>query len=196
MTGVRRRKGVPAALALLVLLQALSACNLGNRDLDEATRLNQSAGQDIAEIERLVRENKEKESEVTRALNRDDFAAARSAMDEALAAIDRGLERGESAASKFERASKLDIDSTVKEYLGWRAQSVAKAIEAFRELRKGVVSYRDSVGGADRAANDRARGEIQRVSARFDQLISEFTRLERRADEIARRNPDKIKPGS
>jgi hypothetical protein len=195
MTGVRRRKAWAATLAALCVLPlTLSSC--GNRDLDEATRLNQSAGQDIAEIERFVRENKGKESEVTRAVNRADFAAARKAMDEALAAIDRGLEHAEIAAGKFDRASKLDIDATIKEYLGLRAQSVAKAIEAFRELRKGLASYRDSVGGTDRAANDRARQEIQRVSARFDQLIGESAQFERRADEIARRNPDKIKPGS
>lgn len=196
MLNVKRGRGtVPAVFALLFLFPA-AACNFGNRDIGEATTLNQSAGQDISEIERIVREHKNKEAEVTRSLNREDFATAKKLMDEALAAIDRGLERGESAAGKFERASKLDIDSTIKEYLQLRAQSVAKAIEAFRELRQGVVTYRDSVGDTDRAASDRAKNEIQRVSARFDQLINESGQLERRADEIARRNPEKIKPGS
>ena len=116
-------------------------------------------------------------------------------MDDSVRAIDQGLARGQSAADKFDKASKLDVDATIKEYLSLRAQSVTRAIEAFQELRRGIITLRDATGSSDKAATDRARKEIQQSSQRFDQMISEAARLERRADEIARRSPDKIKPG-
>ena len=181
-----------------VLLMALAgaSCKLGgNNGLDEANQLNRSAGEDIAEIEKIIQQNKNKEGEVTRALNLGQTDAAKKMMDDTITAIDRGLERGKSAAGKLESASKLDIDSAIKEYLSLRAQSVNKAIEAFQELRKGIVSFRDATGSTDKALVAKAKNDIQQSSQAFDALISEEQRLEGKADEIARRNPDKIKPG-
>jgi biopolymer transport protein ExbB/TolQ len=189
-------------LASFLLLASLTfaSCQMlrklgGGGSMDEANQLNQSAGEDIKEIEKLVQENKDKESEVTRALNANNYDAAKQGMDDSVKAIDRGLERGQSAADKLDRASKLDIDPKIKEYLSLRAQSVNKAIEAFRELRRGVITLRDSTGSTDKAASEKAKNDIQQSSAKFDELINESERLERQADEIARRNPDKIKPG-
>jgi hypothetical protein len=184
------------ALALLVSLLVLSSCNLGgNSGLGEANTLNQSASEDIREIEQLVRENKDREGQVTRALNAGDLGQARQMMDDSIKVIDRGLEKAESAASKFDRASKLDIDPTIKEYLSFRSQSVNKAIEAFKELRLGIIAFRDSTANTDKAATEKAKNDIRRSSVEFDRLINESEKLGRQADEIARRNPDKIKPG-
>ena len=193
MPDSRGRSGVVLVVSISLLLAA--SCQFGDGALDEANRLNRSAGEDIREIEKLVRENKDKEAQVTRALNANDVDRARGLIDESVRAIDRGLERGTSAADKLARAASLDIDPTIKEYLRLRAQSVNTAIEAFRELRRGVVTFRESIGGADKAAAGRARSDIRRTSERFEQLINEAARLERQADAIARRNPEKIKPG-
>lgn len=190
-----RSTAVITALMLLASLLALS-CNLGgNSDLDEATRLNQSASEDIREIEKIVQQNKGLEADVSRALNAEDFDAARRMMDESTKAIDSGLEKAQSAADKFGKASKLDIDPTIKEYLSLRAQSVNKAIEAFKALRFGIITFRESVGSRDKAVTEKAKNEIQQSSVEFDKLINESAKLERQADGIARRNPEKIKPG-
>lgn len=195
----RRSRAVLTALVLLISLTTVS-CQLlrklgGGGDIDEANKLNQSAGEDIREIERIVQENKDREAEVTRALNAKDYNAAKKIMDDSIKAIDQGLEKGQSAADKFDKASKLDVDATIKEYLSLRAQSVNKAIEAFKELRRGIITLRDATGSTDKAATEKAKNEIQQSSEQFDKLINEAERLERQADEIARRNPDKIKPG-
>ncbi len=193
MPDSRGRSGVALVVSLSLLLAA--SCRFGDGALDEANGLNRSAGEDIREIEKLVRENKDKEAQVTRALNANDFERARALIDESVQAIDRGLERGTSAADKLARAASLDIDPTIKEYLQLRAQAVSKAIEAFRELRRGVLTFRESIGSKDKATVDRAKNEVRQASERFDQLINEAGRLERQADDIARRNPEKIKPG-
>lgn len=195
MPDSRGRSGALLVASISLLLVLASSCQFGGGALDEANGLNRSAGEDIREIGKLVRENKDKEAQVTRALNANDLERARALIDESVRVIDRGLVRGTSAADKLARAASLDIDPTIKEYLSLRAQSVNKAIEAFRELRRGVVAFRESIGSADKAVTDRARSDIRQTSERFDQLINEAGRLERQADEIARRNPEKIKPG-
>jgi hypothetical protein len=193
--GRSRAVALWALFVSISLLLAAASCNFGDGPLDEANSLNQSAGQDIGQIEKLVRENKDKEALITRALNAGDAGRARQLIDEAVQAIDRGMEKGASAADKLTRAAALGIDTPIKQYLGLRAQSVNKALEAFRELRRGILTFREAVGSADRAAADRARSNFRQTSERFEQLINESSRLERQADDIARRNPDKIKPG-
>lgn len=185
-------------LTAFLLLASLTAasCQLGGGGaLDEANQLNRSAGEDIREIEKIVRENKNKESEVSRALNAGNLDAAKRMMDDSIKAIDSGLEKAESAAAKFAQAAGLDVDPTIKEYLALRAQSVSRAIEAFKELRRGIITFRDATGSTSKTAADKARNEIQQSSEKFGRLISEAEKLELQADEIARRNPDKIKPG-
>jgi biopolymer transport protein ExbB/TolQ len=206
MNEPKRRSGARLTAILLLasflLLASLTfvSCQLlrklgGGGGMDEANQLNQSAGEDIKEIEKLVQENRDKESEITRALNANNYDAARRAMDDSVKAIDRGLEKAQNAADKLDKASRLDIDPKIKEYLSLRAQSVNKAIEAFRELRRGIITLRDSTGNTDKAASEKAKNDIQASSTKFDELINESQKLERQADEIARRNPDKIKPG-
>ena len=194
MLDLRGRLQIVLTVTVLLALLACLSCKSGG-GLDEANKLNQSAGQDIDEIEKIIQDNKNKEGEVTRAVNAGQTDAARKLMDETIAAIDRGLERGKSAADKLDKASKLNIDQAIKDYLSYRAQSVTKAIEAFTELRTGIVAFRDSVGSTDKAVVAKARNDIQQTSQTFDALISESQRLQGKADEIARRNPDKIKPG-
>jgi hypothetical protein len=196
MLEVRRRRGaILTAFLLLVLLTAVSCRLGGGGNIDEANQLNRSAGEDISEIEKIVQENKDKESAVSRALNSGDVDAAKRLMDDSIKAIDRGLEKGESAAAKLDKAAGLDVDPIIKEYLSLRAQSVKRASEAFKELRRGINTFRDATGNTDKAAAEKARKEIQRASESFDQLINEAEKLELQADQIARRNPDKIKPG-
>jgi Mg2+ and Co2+ transporter CorA len=180
---------------MLLASLLFASCQTGNGALNEANRLNQSAGDDVKEIEKLVQENRDKESSITRAINADKYDEARQAIDQAVNAIDRGLGRGLVAQDKLNTASKLDVDADIKQYLSLRAQSVSKALEAFAELRNGLIILRESTGSTDKAVKEKAKNEIQESSATFDQLISESERLEGQADDIARRNPDKIKPG-
>lgn len=184
-----------ALIALFVLLSlSLGACS-GNSGLDEAIKLDQSASEDRKAIDKIVQDNKDKEREISAAIYGNKIPQAIALLDESVKTIDLGLQKGESAALKFDKASKLDIDSTIKEYLALRAQSVSKAIEAFKELRQGAVALRDKLASQDEAVIEKARDDIRQTSTRFEQLISEYQRLEVQAGEIARRNPDRIKPG-
>jgi hypothetical protein len=190
-----------AALAMLLLASMVLACSAlkkmtGNSGLDEANKLVQSANEDLKEVNKIAQSNKDQESRINKLLNANDLAGAKQAMDDTIKAIDNGLEKGRSAADKFEKASKLEVDQVYKEYLTLKSQSVRKTAEAFEELKKAITIMRDNVGGKDKAALKKAQADAIKSGENFDRLIAEATKLERDADDIARKNPDKIKPAS
>lgn len=190
-----------AALSVLLLASMVIACSAlkrmsGNSGIDEANKLVQSANEDLKEITKIAQSNKDKESRINKQLNASDFNGAKQTMDEAIKAIDDGLERGRSAADKFERASKLEVDQVYKDYLTLKSQSVRKTAEGFEELKKAITILRDNVGGTDKAKLKRAQQDAVKAGENFDRLIAEAVKLDREADDIARKNPDKIKPAS
>lgn len=190
-----------AALALVLLVSLTLACSAlkklsGNSGIDEANKLVQSANEDLKEVQKIAQANKDKESRINKLLNANDFNGAKAAMDETIKAIDDGLARGRSAADKFEKASKLEVDQVYKDYLSLKSQSVRKTAEAFEELKKAITLLRDNVGGTDKAKLTKARADAIKAGENFDRLIAEATKLDRDADDIARKNPDKIKPAS
>src|SRR2546421_3870718 len=193
MPDLRRRSWT--TITALLLFASLTLVSCGNSSMDEANRLNQSVSEDKKEIERLAQENRVKESQITAALNAKNYDAARRLLDDTVKAVDQALQKGQSAADKLDKASKLNLDQTIKQYLSFRAQSVNKALEAFKELREGIVTFRDSIGSTDKAAINKAQNELQQSVGKFEEMINESQKMESQADEIARSNPDKIKPG-
>jgi Mg2+ and Co2+ transporter CorA len=193
MRDLRRRSWT--TITALLLFASLTLVSCGNSSMDEANQLNQSVSEDKKEIERLAQENRVKESQITAALNAKNYDAARRLLDDTVKAVDQALQKGQSAADKLDKASKLNLDQTIKQYLSFRAQSVNKAIEAFKELREGIVTFRDSIGSTDKAATNKAQNELQQSVGKFEEMINESQKMESQADEIARSNPDKIKPG-
>ena len=193
MPDLRRRSWT--TITALLLFASLTLVSCGNSSMDEANRLNQSVSEDKKEIERLAQENRVKESQITAALNAKNYDAARRLLDDTVKAVDQALQKGQSAADKLDKASKLNLDQTIKQYLSFRAQSVNKGIEAFKELREGIITFRDSIGSTDKAATNKAQNDLQQSVGKFEEMINESQKMESQADEIARSNPDKIKPG-
>ncbi len=188
---------INAVLASAMLVFFVLGCsqlkNLGGGGLADANKLIDSANKDLAEVEKIADENRDKESEISKKLNSNDIDAAKASINESIKAIDTGLEHGKSAADKFEKASKLNLDPKVKEYLALKAKSVEKSVEAFEELRKGLVAVRDNIGSKDKAAVAKAQKDVQSSTENYDKLEKEATTYGRQADDIARENPDKIK---
>src|SRR4051812_30516406 len=192
-----RKNRTNAALALSLLVLFVLGCgqlkNLGGGGLSDANKLIDSANQDLTEVEKIADQNRDKESQISKQLNNDDIDGAKQTINDAVKAIDSGVDRGKSAADKFDKASKLDLDPKVKEYLALKAQSVRKSVDAFEELRKGLLAVHDNVGSKDKAAVTKAQKDVQESSQNYDKLIAEAQKLEKKADDIARENPDKIK---
>ncbi len=193
---VNTRGRVNAALALIMLAAVTLACaslkNLGkNNSLDEANKLVDSAKSDLEEINKISEEADEKQNELNKADRAGNVDEVKKILGELIEDIDRGTKLGESAADKVERASKMDVDSTYKEYLSLKAQAFRKEIDAFRALKEAATIARDSYTAQGLPADKRT--EYTNKINEYKKLKNEARDLHKKAADIARANPDKIK---
>lgn len=195
MLNQKGRKDGVLALLLLVLF-VLGCSQLKNLSksgaTDEANKLISGANQDLKDAQKIADDNlEEKTRQFTKAASGNNADEAQRVLDDSLKQIDDGLAKGESAAAKFDQASKLDLNDKQKEYLTLQSQGVRKRVDAFKEFRKAVVVLRDNKGNLTK---QKTRDDYMTALNNFKKLNSQADDLERKADDIARQNPDKIKP--
>jgi hypothetical protein len=185
-----------AALVLLMLLAFALGCaqlkNLGGGSA-EANKLIDSANKDLEDIQKISDDNRNKPSDISEKVDNNDIDGAKKEIGDSIKAIDEGLDKGKRASDKFDKASKAVDDPKVKEYLSLKSQAVQKSVDAFQELRKGLVVLQDNIGSSNKAAIQRAQKDVQRYSDNFTNLRGEADKLERKATDIARESPEKFK---
>jgi hypothetical protein len=192
---LKRKARADAALALVVAASFALGCsalkNLGKNSFDDANKLVQSAKDDLNEIDKINEEADEKQDDLNRAEKDKNVDEVKRILGDLIGDIDKGLERGESAADKIERASKATDDAKYKEYLSLKAQAFRKEIDAFKSLREAAVIARDSYT-ANGLPEDKRKEYRSKVDA-YKKMRNEAKDFHRKADDIARQNPDKIK---
>jgi hypothetical protein len=189
------RGRVNTALALIMLVAVSLACaslkNLGKNPLDEANKLVDSAKNDLEEINKISDEADEKQNDLNKADRDRNVDEVKRILGELIEDIDKGTKLGESAADKIERASKMDVDSTYKEYLSLKAQAFRKEIDAFKALKEAANIARDSYTAQGLPADKRT--EYTNKVNEYKKLKADAKDLHKKASDIARANPDKIK---
>lgn len=189
-----RTNGVLALLLLgFFVLGCSSLKNMSKGSATEqANKLISSANQDLKDAQKIADDNLEdKTREFTKAASANKADEAEQVLDDSIKQIDEGLAKGESAADKFDQASKLDLTDTQKQYLSLQSQAVRKRVDAFKEFRKAVQVLRDNKGNLTK---QKTRDDYMAALNNFKKLNSQADELERKADDLARQNPDKIKP--
>jgi hypothetical protein len=190
------RKGrADAVLALALVAATTLGCsalkNLGKNSFEDANKLVQSAKEDLDEIDRINEDADAKQDDLNRAEKDKNVDEVKRILGDLIDDIDKGLERGESAAEKIEKASKATDDPQYKDYLALKAQAFRKEIDAFKTLREAAVIARDSYT-SNGLPEDKRKEYRSKVDA-YKKLKNEGKDLHRKADDIARKNPDKIK---
>ena len=190
------KKGrVNVALALIVLAAVTLACsslkNLGKNSLDDANKLVDDAKKDLQEIDKISEEADEKQSDLNKADREKNVSEVKRILGELITDIDKGLEHGQSAADKVDKASKMDVDPVYKEYLSLKAQAFRKEIDAFKALKEAATIARDSY--TDKGLPADKRKEYTDKVNEYKKLKQEAKDLHKKAADIARANPDKIK---
>jgi hypothetical protein len=184
-----------AALSLLLLASFAFGCNsltnLGKNSFEDANKLVQKAKDDLDEINKIDEEADEKQDELAKAEKDKNVDEVKKIIGELIGDIDRGLERGNSAADNIEKASNATTDEKYKEYLALKAQAFRKEIDAFKMLREAAVIARDNYT-ANGLPEDKRKDYRSKVDG-YKKQRSEAKDLHRKADDIARQNPDKIK---
>jgi tetratricopeptide (TPR) repeat protein len=186
------KKGrVNAALALLLLASFALGCsaltNLGKSSSDEANKLVQSAADDLEEIDKIDQEASDKQDQLNDAQKDKNVDEVKRIIGELIGDIDRGLERGNSAVDKIDRASKLTTNDKRKEFLTLKAQAFSKDIDAFKSLREAAVIARDNYT-ANGLPEDKRKEYVNKVNA-YKKMRQEARDIHRKADDIARQIP-------
>lgn len=188
------KRHVNAALALIVLAAVTLACaslkNMGKNPLDEANKLVDSAKDDLDEINKISDEADEKQNELNKADRDKNVSEVKRILGELIEDIDKGTKLGESAADKVDRASKLDVDSTYKQYLSLKAQAFRKEIDAFKALKEAAIIARDNYTAE--GLGEKRTDYTNKVNE-YKRLKAEAKDLHKKASDVARANPDKIK---
>lgn len=194
-----KRGRASAALAMLLLAAFVLGCSalkkMGNNPLNEANKLVASAKDDLREVYRIDDASDDKVRELDKAEKANDAAGVKSALNDLIADIDKGLERGQSAADKIDQASKLDVEPVYKEYLSLKAQAFRKQIDAYKALREAAVIERDNFGKGGEEEKKAAQDFRTKYDS-YKKLFAEAKDIHRKADDLARKNPDKIGGGS
>jgi hypothetical protein len=189
---IDKRGRINQALALIMLVAVALACaslkNLGKNPTEEANRLVNQAKDDLEEIDKIDEEASKKQSDLTKAMNDKKVDDVKRILGELVEDIDKGLEKGKSAADKVEQASKLDVDANYKEYLSVKAQAFRKEIDAWQAMREAAVIARDNYSAAG-LPTDKRTEYINKVNE-FKKLRQEAKDLHKKAADIARANPN------
>jgi hypothetical protein len=189
---IDKRGRINVALALLLLAAVSIACaslkNLGKNPTDEANKLVNEAKDDLEEIDKIDDEASKKQSDLNKAMNDKNVDETKRILGDLVKDIDRGLDKGKDAADKVEQASKLDVDSTYKEYLSIKAQAFRKEIEAWTAMREAAIIARDNYT-ASGLPTDKRTEYINKVD-QFKKLRQEAKDLHKKASDIARANPN------
>ena len=189
---IDKRGRINVALALLLLAAVSIACaslkNLGKNPTDEANKLVNEAKDDLEEIDKIDDEASKKQSDLNKSMNDKNVDETKRILGDLVKDIDRGLDKGKSAADKVEQASKLDVDSTYKEYLSIKAQAFRKEIEAWTAMREAAVIARDNYT-ASGLPTDKRTEYVNKVD-QFKKLRQEAKDLHKKASDIARANPN------
>lgn len=192
---IDKRGRVNAAIALTLLAAVTLACaslkNLGKSPTEEASRLVSQAKDELDEIDRIEEDAAQKRSDLNKAMNDKNVDESKRIIGELVKDIDKGLEKGKTAADKVEQASKLDVDGPCKEYLSLKSQAFRKEVEAWQSMRDAAIIARDNYT-ASGLPNDKRTEYMNKVND-FTKLRQDARDLHRKAADVARANPNLCK---
>ena len=150
----------------------------------EAGELVLQANDDLKKVKAIYKANKNRADDLKKAMSEKNVEEVKSIANDLVLQINDGLVSGESAFSKIEKAEEMDINSTYKDYLDLKKDSLRKHLDAF-ELRRQVAQLlRDSFGGKDPKEIDKAQLIFREKEDAFQKLIDDAKDLSKQANDL------------
>lgn len=184
-------------LIILILHLALTACSnnsssksggfkLFSDDTEEVVEIIKDANLDLAQVKTLYKENQNKVEELKTALNAKDLAKVRKIADDLVTKITEGLSVGEVAYSKIEKAEKMNINETYKDYLRLKKESLRFLLDAFEFRREAAETLRDGFGSPEPKAIEKTVATFKEKEENFQKLKDEGLELSQDANQLAK----------
>ena len=182
-------------VVILLFLSLFSACQsekkssksdsiFSSDETKEAGELVLQANDDLKKVKAIYKANKNRVEDIKTAMTGKEVDKVKTIANDLVLEINNGLLSGEDAYKKIEKAETMDINSTYKEYLELKKDSLRKHLDAF-ELRRQVAQLlRDSFGGKDPKEIDTAQLIFREKEAAFQKLIDEAKDLSQQANDL------------
>jgi hypothetical protein len=180
---------------LLITLFVAGGCTTlrslaGGQDR-EAHQLVNAAAEDLAAVRKLDNELSGKMARIPALFFTNNTGEVNTLLDEATKLVEKEIDLLVAAAGKLERASKLKIKDTLKQYITLKKGAADKRVEGYREAQKSLNLLRQSVNG-DMTAKRKAQAESQKLDTQVRKIFDEAGKLEREAAQLAKDNPDLV----
>lgn len=153
-----------------------------------AAELVQSANEDLNKIKIMYKKSEAQQEELKAAMSEKDVEKVKKITDDLVYVINDGMALGDSAVEKIEKAEAMNINSDFKEYLGLRADSLRKQLEAFEERRQSARLMRDMFGTNDPATIEKAKHGVKEKEESFQKTLQEARDITKKANELAKRS--------
>lgn len=138
---------------------------------EEAFGLVNDANTELKKIKVMYKENEEVKKELLEAMSNKEIDKVKKIADGLVIEINEGMNIGESAISKIEKAQELNINDTFKDYLSLKEQSLRKQLDAFK-FRFDTAKYlRDNYGGRDKAEIEKAKATLKEQDENFQKYM-------------------------
>lgn len=153
--------GILAVILIITVMCSFSACwkkdsaQSGGIDVfssdetDEAVKIIEDANEDLKKIKAIYRENEGKIEEIQTAMAGKQNDQVKKIADDLVFQINDGITLGESAIEKIEKAEKLNINDTFRQYLELKKASLRTQIDAFEYRRQAAQLLSKSSGNTD-----------------------------------------------
>ncbi len=176
-------------VAFVLLIAAIWACgNSGTNtgDLDKANKLVDEGNTAVEQVKTFFEDADAKKEQMMHT-DRRRVAEARVHAAEAIAAYDKAAEKCKEAASKFDEASRLQVNDKFKQYLIVKTKEFNKRAElmtAAKDTPQALIESTNWSSFANRANSNQSKVEG---------LLKEANDLAAQADKIYKDNPDIFK---
>ncbi len=175
-------------IALFLLVAVVWACNKsgGGKETEKANKLVSEGNAAVEEAKKAVTDAEAKKAKMMATpLSR--LAEARVIAASAIVDYDKANEKAKEAASKYDEASRLQINEKFKEYLILKTKEYNKRAElvaAAKDTPQALIESADRRSFANRVTSN---------NAKVDALGKEATALSDQADKLVKDNPNIFK---
>lgn len=185
-------------ILLLALLAFASSCRKSEGSSDsgsidilnlsdqtqEATDLINDANAELKKIKNLYRENNDQVDELKDAMKANDIEKVKKIADNLVVQINEGMNLGEDAISKVEKAQELNINEKFKEYLRLKEQALRKQHDGFRFRFEAAKFLRDTFGGKDKAEIEAAKAQLKEQDDNYQKYMLASRDLSQEANKL------------
>ena len=156
-------------------------------DTDKAVKLVESANEDLKEIKKIYKANESGVEDLKLAMKDQKIDEVKKIANNGVYAINDGMALGAKAVEKIDTAQRLNIDKEFKKYLGLKATSLRKFMDAFEIRRQLALSLRNGYDPADDKQRESITAEFKTQDEKFKALMDEASEASQQANELFKR---------